>query len=221
MGGSDPYTPDARRDRGLMDIVRRSTLLWPGLPWLWLRGSRAGLLVAVAFAIVLDIALVSTWVWTELVEVEVAVGLWASAGAIWLLGTISAVSAFPPPLVLTQDAATEKMFVEARDAYLARDWLAAETKLLALLTLRPVDGEAQLLLASLLRRVGRCSEAEKALNKLSRSDTGLRWQSAVARERRLLARADDDSRSTVGPDIADGEPTTADDLPQNQMRSAA
>lgn len=172
-----------------MNLVRRSTLLWPGLPWLWLRGSRAGLLVAVAFAIVLDTAIVSSWVWTELVEVEVAAGLWASAGAIWLLGTLSAVSAFPPPLVLTQDAATEKMFVEARDAYLARDWLAAETKLLALLTLRPVDGEAQLLLASLLRRVGRTQEAKKALAKLVRSDTGLRWQSAVLREQRLLEKA--------------------------------
>ena len=163
-----------------MNLVRRSTLLWPGLPWLWLRGSRAGLLVAVAFAIVLDTAIVSTWVWTELVELQVAVLLWASAGAIWLLGTISAVSAFPPPLLLAQDAATEKMFVEARDAYLARDWLAAETKLLALLALRPVDGEAQLLLASLLRRVGRTGEAAKALAKLARSDTGLRWQSAIA-----------------------------------------
>ena len=65
-----------------MNLVRRSTLLWPGLPWLWLRGSRAGLLVAVAFAIVLDTAIVSTWVWTELVELQVAVLLWASAGAI-------------------------------------------------------------------------------------------------------------------------------------------
>ena len=181
-----------------MNLVRRSTLLWPGLPWLWLRGSRAGLLVAVAFAIVLDTAIVSTWVWTELVELPVAVGLWASAGAIWLLGTISAVSAFPPPLVLSQDAATEEMFAEARDAYLARDWLAAETKLLALLALRPVDGEAQLLLASLLRRVGRTGEAAKALTKLARSDSGLRWQSAIARERKLLERAAEPAPADAG-----------------------
>lgn len=198
-----------------MNLVRRSTLLWPGLPWLWLRGSRAGLLVAVAFAIVLDTAIVSTWVWSELVELEVAVGLWAAAAAIWLLGTISAVSAFPPPLTLTQDAATERMFVEARDAYLARDWLAAETKLLALLTLRPVDGEAQLLLASLLRRVGRSGEAEKALSKLARSDSGLRWHSAIARERRLLARAAEGDRDS------DSELPAAAESPPNELRKAA
>jgi hypothetical protein len=217
-----------------MNLVRRSTLLWPGLPWLWLRGSRAGLLVAVAFAIVLDTAIVSSWVWTELVEVEVAAGLWASAGAIWLLGTLSAVSAFPPPLVLTQDAATEKMFVEARDAYLARDWLSAETKLLALLTLRPVDGEAQLLLASLLRRVGRTQEAKKALAKLVRSDTGLRWQSAVLREQRLLEKAlDTPQTDTTTPRAHDprgagdgvAQPTEAmvppSATPRANLRSAA
>jgi hypothetical protein len=217
-----------------MNLVRRSTLLWPGLPWLWLRGSRAGLLVAVAFAIVLDTAIVSSWVWTELVEVEVAAGLWASAGAIWLLGTLSAVSAFPPPLVLTQDAATEKMFVEARDAYLARDWLSAETKLLALLTLRPVDGEAQLLLASLLRRVGRTQEAKKALAKLVRSDTGLRWQSAVLREQRLLEKAlDTPQTDTTNPRAHDprgagdgvAQPTEAmvppSAAPRANLRSAA
>ena len=211
-----------------MNLVRRSTLLWPGLPWLWLRGSRAGLLVAVAFAIVLDTAIVSTWVWTELVELEIAVGLWASAGVIWLLGTISAVSAFPPPLMLSQDAASEEMFVEARDAYLARDWLAAETKLLALLALRPVDGEAQLLLASLLRRVGRTGEAAKALSKLARSDSGLRWQSAIAREQKLLERAAAQPSADVEGDVGAQphrhetvERPSAEAAPTRQGRRAA
>jgi hypothetical protein len=209
-----------------MNLVRRSTLLWPGLPWLWLRGSRAGLLVAVAFAIVLDTAIVSTWVWTELVELEVAVGLWAAAGAIWLLGTISAVSAFPPPLVLTQDAVTEQMFVEARDAYLARDWLAAETKLLALLALRPLDGEAQLLLASLLRRVGRPGEAARALAKLARSDSGLRWQSAIAHEQKLLERTASESAGNVrttgqAENETVGQPVQQADDPQQASRAAA
>jgi hypothetical protein len=209
-----------------MNLVRRSTLLWPGLPWLWLRGSRAGLLVAVAFAIVLDTAIVSTWVWTELVELEVAIGLWAAAGAIWLLGTISAVSAFPPPLVLAQDAVTEQMFVEARDAYLARDWLTAESRLLALLALRPLDGEAQLLLASLLRRVGRTGEAAKALAKLARSDSGLRWQSAIAREQRLLERTASESAGdvrTTGPaeNKTVGQPVQQVGDPQQASRAAA
>jgi hypothetical protein len=192
-----------------MTLMRRCTLLWPGLPWLWLRGSRAGLVLAIAFAVLLDAAIVSTWIWTELVDVQTAFGLWASVGATWVIAVASAVSAFPPTLILTQDAATEQMFVEARDAYLARDWLAAETKLLALLALRPTDGEAQLLRASLLRRVGRATEAEKALTALARSDSGLRWQSAIARERKLL------ERGSVA------EPAEPPSAPSTPMRAAA
>jgi len=78
--------------------------------------------------------------------------------------------------------AADALFVKARDAYLARDWLAAETKLRTLLDLSPIDGEAQLLLATLLRRVGRLEEATTAFEALSRSDAGAPWLPAIARE---------------------------------------
>ena len=45
-----------------MAALRYLTLLWPGMPWLWLRGSRAGLVLALAFAIVLDVAILTTWI---------------------------------------------------------------------------------------------------------------------------------------------------------------
>lgn len=165
-----------------MAAARYLTLLWPGLPWLWLRGSAAGLMLALAFAVVLDVAVVATWIWAELFDLEVALGLWAATAAVWLVATVSAVSAFPPPIPTARDAATDKLFVAARDAYLARDWLAAETKLRSLLVVSPTDGEAQLLLATLLRRVGRLKESREALDKLSRSDSGAPWRSAIARE---------------------------------------
>jgi cytochrome c-type biogenesis protein CcmH/NrfG len=79
--------------------------------------------------------------------------------------------------------------VKARDAYLARDWLAAETKLRALLDLSPTDGEAQLLLGTLLRRVGRLDEAFAAFETLSRSDAGAPWLPALARELERIASA--------------------------------
>ncbi len=172
-----------------MHAIRSLTLLWPGLPWLWLRGSMAGLVLALAFAVVLDVAIVATWIWTELFETSFALGLWAATAAIWFGGTVSALSAFPPPIPAARDAAADLLFVTARDAYLARDWLAAETKLRSLLVLSPVDGEAQLLLATLLRRVGRVRESRDALEKLARSDCGSPWQSAIDRELELIATA--------------------------------
>ena len=169
-------------------FLRSLTLIWPGLPWVWLRGSRAGLVLALAFAICLDMALMTTWIWTEFVDLRVTLGVWTAVVAIWLIATVSAVSAFPPPLTSRRDAATDRLFTEARDAYLARDWLAAETKLQTLLTLSPTDGEAQLLLGTLLRRAGRLEESKKALELLARSDAGLPWGHAIQRELQCLTR---------------------------------
>ena len=197
-----------------MSFLRSLTLLWPGLPWVWLRGSRAGLVLAVAFAICLDMAVVTTWVWTEFVDPRVTLGIWTAAAVIWLVATVSAVAAFPPPLTSRRDAATEQLFVAARDAYLARDWLTAETKLQTLLAISPTDGEAQLLFGTLLRRAGRLNEAKSALEKLARSDAGLPWRHAIGRELQCLNRTEQPQH-----DEADDEPQS---LPaEAQPRQAA
>jgi cytochrome c-type biogenesis protein CcmH/NrfG len=104
------------------------------------------------------------------------------------------------------------LFVKARDAYLARDWLVAETRLRELLDLSPTDGEAQLLLATLLRRVGRLGEAREALAKLSASDSGLRWRAAIAAERERVEAA---GRGQAPAD----EPTTLP-LPRREVPAA-
>jgi thioredoxin-like negative regulator of GroEL len=96
--------------------------------------------------------------------------------------------------------AADGLFVQARDAYLARDWLAAESHLQRLLAIAPTDGEAQLLWATLLRRVGRTAEAREALAKLSRSDSGGRWRAAIDREITVL-------NAATGPDAAAEGPT--------------
>ncbi|MFM7107791.1 MAG: tetratricopeptide repeat protein [Planctomycetaceae bacterium] len=173
-----------------MRAARYLTLCWPGLPWLWLRGSLMGLVLALAFAVAFDVAVVTTWIWSELVDLPVAVGIWAAAGAILVVSTASAVHAFPPPLPCGRDAAMDALFIAARDAYLARDWTSAEAGLRSLLVRAPTDGEAQLLLATLLRRVGRAAEAREALEKLSRADSGAPWRAEIARE---LARLDADA----------------------------
>jgi predicted Zn-dependent protease len=99
-----------------------------------------------------------------------------------VLATVSAVNHFPVPLAIGRSAEVDALFTEARDAYLARDWSRAEAVLTTLLAAAPTDGEAQLLLATLLRRVGRRDEARIALRKLSASDSGLPWRRIVAEE---------------------------------------
>lgn len=174
-----------------MGFARSLTLVWPGLPWLWLRGSIGGLVIALAFAVLLDMAVVTTWIWSELVDLQVSIGIWTATIAVWMVATVSAMSAFPAPIPRHRDAAVDRLFLEARDAYLGRDWLSAERKLRAVLGMAPTDGEAQLLLATLLRRVGRDAESKKALEQLARSDCGAPWRTAIARELALLDRTAD------------------------------
>jgi len=97
-----------------------------------------------------------------------------------------------PPIRSVRPEEADRLFLEARDAYLARDWVAAEARLRVLLDIAPTDGEAQLLLGTLLRRVGRTTEARQALEKLSRSDSGSVWRDAIAAE---LDRLDADAKA--------------------------
>jgi tetratricopeptide (TPR) repeat protein len=182
-----------------MTAFRYLTLAWPGLPWLWLRGSWGGLVLAVAFAVSLDVAVVTTFIWPDLVELPITAAVWTATAVVWLVSTVSALAAFPPPLATPAPAAVDPLFVKARDAYLARDFIAAETRLRELLEQAPTDGEAQLLLATLLRRAGRLAEARDALEKLSASDAGSRWRAAILAERATIARAARGEKPTEEP----------------------
>jgi tetratricopeptide (TPR) repeat protein len=204
-----------------MAALRYLTLVWPGLPWLWLRGSRLGLVLALAFAVTVDVAVLTTFIWPELTGLGFSIGLWTATAAVWLVSTASAVSTFPPPIPRVRAEAADGLFTQARDAYLARDWLAAEAHLEALLAIAPTDGEAQLLWATLLRRVGRTAEAREALAKLSRSDSGGRWRAAIDREIALLDSGGGPDAATEGPTILRVEPDPVASVPHGGRRGAA
>jgi hypothetical protein len=181
-----------------MHALRYLTLAWPGLPWAWLRGSVSGLVLALAFAVSIDMALVTTFIWPGLVELPLTVGLWTAVAVLWLVSAVSAAASFPPPLAAARSAETDELFVRARDAYLARDWLQAEARIRDLLKAAPTDGEAQLLHATLMRRTSRPNEARRALEQLARSDSGAAWGHEIAVELRRLAApaaADDEGQS--------------------------
>jgi len=200
-----------------MHALRSLTLVWPGLPWLWLRGSLSGLVLALAFAVSIDIAILGTFIWPELFELRLTIGLWAAVAAIWLASTVSAVASFPPPISLPRRDEADALFAKARDAYLARDWVQAETRLRDLLRLAPTDGEAQLLHATLLRRTGRLPEARTALEKLARSDSGAPWRHEISAEFRRL---DGPAESSGGADEPSVLPLHDESGPQ-EARSAA
>jgi len=134
-----------------------------------------------------DMAILATFVWPGLVELPFTLGLWTAVAVLWLISTVSAAAAFPPAIAAPRRDEADALFVQARDAYLARDWVQTEARLQDLLTIAPTDGEAQLLHASLLRRTGRTVDAKKALEKLARSDSGAPWRHEIAAELDRLA----------------------------------
>ena len=187
-----------------MSFLRSLTLIWPGLPWAWLRGSWAGLILATAFGICLNLCIITAWIWTSFIDLEMSFGIWTVTAIIWIVSTVSAVSSFPQPLVSYRDEVTDNLFIDARDAYLAGDWLKAETKLQTILTLSPTDGEAQLLFGTLLRRVGRFKEAKKSLEILARSDSGQPWQHAIHHELSLIKRDFRENSEKIEPNAGGG-----------------
>lgn len=177
--------------------------------------------MAIAFAIAFDVGIIATFIWPDLVELPITIAVWAGVAVIWLASTISAAAAFPPPLKKPASADVDPMFVRARAAYLARDWVAAECRLREILVLAPTDGETQLMLATLLRRVGRLSEAGDALAKLSESDSGACWRTAIATEMQRIAAADREPPAADEPATIPMPDVNAGDRQHPSDRSAA
>jgi hypothetical protein len=163
-----------------------STCLWPGLAPLWLRGQWSALALAAGFSLLFNAALAVSLVWTELVSPTVRGAIWLAIAAIWTTSLV--VSA----RWLAQERRRERLdrgqdlLPRIQGEYLQGHWIEAETGLLDLLTVRPRDAEARLLLATLYRHTGRVLEAVRELGHLERLDTALQWQWEIARERERL-----------------------------------
>ena len=68
-----------------MRKMRWTTCLWPGLPQLWMYGSWSGLALALGAAAVLDLLLLVSFGWSELVDQSVRNTLWAAFGVFWVV----------------------------------------------------------------------------------------------------------------------------------------
>ncbi len=192
---------------------RTWTLAWPGLTGLWLRGNWADLLMAALFAAAFDFALVTTFVWPQILSREVP--LWGAPAAAWVLvlwfwvmGRRSAerLLSVEAAKSLQPDEVSDALLAEAQIEYLKGHWLEAKSLLLRLLTRRPGDAEARLLLVSVSRRSGAFDLAREQLKELVRMPAAFRWQVEIEQERIQLTRAATESVIRRGSDAAQAEP---------------
>jgi hypothetical protein len=166
---------------------------WPGLPQLWRQGQWQGLAAAVGFGVLLNLLLLASFVWVELLSSG-----WLRAG--WLLALLVWSGAagwsmwhgwgIAPRQVQSADA----MFRTALGEYLQGNWFEAEQILGRLLELRPRDAEGRLMLATLLRHNGRLKEALDQLARLELLSDARNWKQEIDTERQAIAAACENQR---------------------------
>jgi hypothetical protein len=176
-----------------MRRMRWAIYAWPGLPHLWTRGSWSALAVAVAVGALLNLALLATFVWTELLAEGLRKSLWlglligwpaaALFSAAWLRRQVGRERPDAPGE--TGGATLE----EAQGHYLKGNWFEAERVLGILLRRNTRDLEARLLLATMYRHTRRFDEAARQLDSLGRCEGAEKWEWEICRERELLAEA--------------------------------
>jgi signal transduction histidine kinase len=163
--------------------------LWPGLPRLWAHGDWVAFFWAAIFAVLLNSALVVTFIWPELVSPMIRVALWSALAAVWLTSAAWYAWRIRFETVSPQQLADlGTLFVQAQDQYLRADWYQAEVTLRRLLRADSQDVDSRLMLATLMRRTGRIDEARRELARLEQLERSEKWQLEIEQERKRMAR---------------------------------
>lgn len=162
--------------------------LWPGLARLWFRGDFSSLLEAVAFGALLDLWLLSTFLWTGWLEPRLRWPLVVFLGAWWIYGYIK--TSRPESLRPLKHAVDHELQLErlraAQLAMLQEHWTEAEQNLQLMLAEDPRDILAGLMLSKVMRLSGRPHESLSHLQRLRKFDQALPWWSEIRSEETLV-----------------------------------
>ena len=181
-----------------MGRMRWIVYLWPGLPQLARQGSWSALVVAIGAAALLNVALLGTFVWTELLAPGWRILNWFLLLAAWSGAAVFSVWLHRREESWMRAEAQQDIFREALDHYLQGNWFESEQALGRLLRKNRRDVEARLMLATLMRHRRRLDEAARQLDVLVRLEGAQKWELEIRREAELLAamrgEARDDNR---------------------------
>jgi len=164
--------------------------LWPGLPQLWRRGSWLGLATALLFAVLLNAALASTLLWTEVITPGGRNVIWAATLVLWTTSISLSYWKIRKQHPDVTSAADRDLFPDALSEYLKGNWFQVEALCHELLRKDDRDADAHLMLATMFRHTGRLDEAEDRLKHLATLSTAAKWALEIADEeaRGALAR---------------------------------
>jgi tetratricopeptide (TPR) repeat protein len=163
-----------------------TSILWPGLPQLWIRGCWLGASTAIGFTILLNLCILTTWVWSEMFPRSIFGLLWLSFVAFWIVGCYFNTRFLRKLFYITSEENVPDTFHLAQVEYLKGNWFEAEGLLTKLLERNPGDAEAHLLLVSILKMTGHAEEAIEHLEYMTTLNGSRRWQLEISRELSFL-----------------------------------
>jgi len=187
-----------------------ATYLWPGLPQICRVGSWPGLGLAVGFAVLLNLALAGTFLWSGLFTPGARKLIWAAVAITWIGSAVAARLRREAPPDPDGD-----LYPHALGQYLKGNWFEAEQIFARLLDRNPRDLEARLMLATLLRHTGRPQEAATQLDRLEGLEGSGKWALEIARERRFLAEATAGAPRSHTPGAEEPRPPTPAGPPES------
>ena len=165
---------------------------WPGLPGLWCKGHWSSLVAAIGFSILLNIALISSFLWKWSLGEVFPLIAWPTICLVWAATALVSYNRLTDLVAvpITQKVATperpDTLFIQAQHEYLKGHWKEAQTLLKRQIEKHPRDIESRLLLATLFRHSRKLDQSIHQLKEIKRFDEGLEWNFECKREEELI-----------------------------------
>lgn len=173
--------------------------LWPGLPQMWKHGSWLGLAMAVGFALLVNLALMSSIIWSELTTSGMRIVAWLLVGSFWIISAMAAYGWQREQTNRRQGERRQKEYevplAEGLQYYLQNNWFEAERVFRRLLRRNCRDADSRLMLAALLRHTKRYEEAQIQLDRLRLTEGSRKWELEIEQEQRLLDQLKSDEQA--------------------------
>lgn len=185
--------------------------VWPGLARLWLRGDMFGLAIAVVFAVMLNLALLLTFVWMEWFSVGMRQVVWGSLALVWIIAAWRNYRKMPQLVATDTQLADEDLFHQAQTEYLRGHWVEAESILERIVRNFPNDVDARFMLATLQRHTGHPEEARRQLKAIGRLPGSQKWCLEISQEQTRLTQTNQ-TENTNNDDQQEDDSTDPDRL---------
>ncbi len=149
---------------------------WPGLPQVWSGQEALGLFLAILFAVVLNLTLVSRFVWTDLFGPTLASFFGFAAALTWLASLIYTLWWLWRCHPERHRTEIDRLYREALEAYLSGRWNDARHRWEQILAMDDTDADAFMQLGVLYVRTGQDNSARRAFRQCLELDAGGKWR---------------------------------------------